>query len=442
VTRVDVVIVGAGVAGLAAAAELRAAGRRVTILEARRRIGGRIHTLHPAGSEVPIELGAEFIHGPQDELFGLASRAGQSTCEITGERWRSRGGRLAPLDDFWEQVERVVRRLDGERAHDRSFDAFLRTAFRRGTLREARRLARQFIEGFHAADAMRASEKALADGSGAEDEDERRIFRVVGGYGGLVRQLAHEAGDVVRLGAEVRGIRWEAGRVRVRTRGHAGDGRGDIGARAVIVTVPIGVLHAERGERGAIAFEPDLARHRAAAARLAAGSVTRVSMRFRTAFWESLPGRGGRSLRQLSFLHADDAPMPVWWTTFPLRSSVLVGWAGGPAGERLSYQECETVGRAARQSLAQALGISERRVSGSLVDWWSHDWQADPFARGAYSYSLVGVGDAVKELARPVEDTIFLAGEACDAEGANGTVNGAIASGRRAARLVRRALER
>ena len=438
----DVVIVGAGVAGLAAAGALRRAGRRVTVLEARRRLGGRIHTLHPAALQVPIELGAEFVHGPQEELFALAAGAGLSVHEITGDRWRSRAGRLAPLDDFWERVGRVVRQLDGERAHDRSVDAFLRAVGRRRARRDEVRLARQFIEGFHAADARLASERALAGASGAEDEDEQRIFRVGGGYDGLVAHLARQAGDVVRLGAEVRGIRWERGRVRVRTRGRAGDERAEIGARAVIVTVPIGVLQAERGERGAIAFEPEIPAHRDAAARLGSGAVTRVSMRFHTPFWESLEGRGGRSLGQLGFLHADDAPLPVWWTTFPVRSPVLVGWAGGPAGARWTNQPREAVARAARESLASALGVSARTIAGSLADWWTHDWQADPFARGAYSYSLVGVGDAVQRLARPVEGTVFLAGEAYDADGANGTVNGAIASGQRAARLVERALAR
>ena len=72
---------------------------------------------------------------------------------------------------------------------------------------------------------------------------------------------------------------------------------------------------------------------------------------------------------------------------------------------------------------------------------WTHDWNLDPFARGAYSYSMVGGKNAAAQLAKGVEGTLWFAGEAADAEGRNGTVNGAIGSGRAAAKAVKRALD-
>jgi monoamine oxidase len=90
--------------------------------------------------------------------------------------------------------------------------------------------------------------------------------------------------------------------------------------------------------------------------------------------------------------------------------------------------------------LARNLGVTKRRVESQLEAAWTHNWDRDPYARGAYSYPMVGGSDAAKELARPIQNTIWFAGEAADAEGRNGTVNGAIGSGRQAAKAAARAI--
>jgi monoamine oxidase len=90
------------------------------------------------------------------------------------------------------------------------------------------------------------------------------------------------------------------------------------------------------------------------------------------------------------------------------------------------------VGRAL-DSLSRMFGLERERLADLLAAWYTRDWQADPFARGAYSYIPVGGLDAPRLLARPIEDTLFFAGEATDLEGQNGTVHGAMASGQRAA---------
>jgi monoamine oxidase len=91
-------------------------------------------------------------------------------------------------------------------------------------------------------------------------------------------------------------------------------------------------------------------------------------------------------------------------------------------------------------ALAKNFGVTRRRVESQLEGAWTHDWDCDPYSRGAYSYSLVGGSKAAAQFARPIENTIWFAGEAADAEGRNGTVHGAIGSGRAAARSVARAL--
>jgi monoamine oxidase len=96
----------------------------------------------------------------------------------------------------------------------------------------------------------------------------------------------------------------------------------------------------------------------------------------------------------------------------------------------------------AQSTLARALGVSGERVKHEVAQAWTHDWLNDPFARGAYSYQKVGGADAPSEMARPIDGTLFFAGEASDSSGATGTVHGAIASGARAARQVLHSLSR
>src|SRR5689334_12472461 len=123
-TNVDVVIVGAGVAGLAALRSLSDAGLSALVLEARDRVGGRIHTIHDPRLPHAIELGAEFIHGSAPELVEIAQQARLTPFVIEGERWRPRDGQVTRLNDFWQAMHKVMRYLpeDGE---DESFADFL-----------------------------------------------------------------------------------------------------------------------------------------------------------------------------------------------------------------------------------------------------------------------------------------------------------------------------
>src|SRR5579884_4455016 len=92
--RYDVAVIGAGAAGLAAARALAERGLTVVVLEARDRIGGRVATIRPEGSGLPVELGAEFVHGRPPETFAIVRAAGLTLCERCGEMWTSEGGRL------------------------------------------------------------------------------------------------------------------------------------------------------------------------------------------------------------------------------------------------------------------------------------------------------------------------------------------------------------
>jgi monoamine oxidase len=435
----EIAVVGAGVAGLAAARDLARQGLSVVVLEARERIGGRILTLHDERVPLPIELGAEFLHGDTPETDRLLAAAGQVACDVDGESWRAARGRLRPAEDYWRRVDRVLQRIDPE-GPDRSAADFLAARPGGRALARDRTLARRFVQGFHAADPADVGVRSLA---GASTAAARYAGRVVEGYDGVPRQLARElaaAGGALRLGVAVTAVRWSRGAVELALRpGASGPAR--LTARAAVVAVPLGVLQAPPDEPGGIRLEPDPPRLRETLGRLGVGSALRVVCWFRELPWEGrLPS--GRSLERLGFLHLPDEAPVVWWTARPLRGPLAVAWTGGPpAAELARAGDAEIVAQALRR-LAEHLGVSRRRVESRLVDAWTYDWDGDPFARGAYSYARVGGSEAAKSLARPIAGTLFFAGEATDVEGRTGTVEGAIASGRRAAHQASRALAR
>jgi monoamine oxidase len=460
--RTDVVVIGAGAAGVAAARALHEAGVGVVVLEARERIGGRVHTVRDPRFPVPVELGAEFIHGRADELQPLLRDAGLAHVDVAGERYAVAGKQIRRLDDFWEQLDRVMRRLDGS-GSDRSFRQFLDTRPGGRPLARERRLALQWIEGFHAADPHIISAQSLAEaGWPADDDDERRLGRVIEGYDRVIEWLAKPLAGRIRLGAVVSHVRWSRGEVVVHVTDRHGRPRESIDARAAIVAVPLGVLKAsldrvclkapasarsasarprrslgEGGDTtsaadiGAIEFVPGLRQKQRALDALAVGSAVRVVLRVRERFWSS-------DSDTLSFLHTQDDDFPTWWTAYPMREPILVGWCGGPHARALSELDVNALEARAVGSLARQFKMSKPRLRALVEGFWTHDWEHDPFARGAYSYSAVGGAEAPSWLARPLRGTLFFAGEAADSEGGTGTVHGAIASGRRAAKQVTR----
>jgi monoamine oxidase len=439
----DVAVIGAGAAGLAAASKLREEGCSVVVLEARSRLGGRIFTQHQTDLEVPIELGAEFIHGEAEPIRDVASEHHLPTLDIAPHHVLRGSGRLVVVDDFWKSIDRVMRRLDPDRDPDRSFADAL--AANRSLRPADRDRAKRFVEGFHAADPEVISERALADGGSPQgDHREMRMGRVVGGYDTLIERLADPVRADVRFETIAASVTWSDGHVQVACRDVAGADIASVAARALVVTVPAGVLSAPAGATGAISFDPPLPPAiRRAMSLTAMGDAVKLILRFKRAFWrdEKLAERLGiPDLNTTSVLQARKRlPFPVWWTSYPIDSPVMVAWVGGPPATELSRLSRKELERRAVLSLATILSTKPAAVSRELVATFHHDWINDPFSRGVYSYSRVGGARACETLSRPVRDTIWFAGEAADRLGRTGTVHGAIDSGwRAAAGIVRR----
>ena len=438
-----IAIVGAGVAGLAAARALVDGGREITVFEARDRIGGRVFTARDDGLSVPCELGAEFLHGEAKEAVEIARAAGLITYEVCGDRWRAEGTRLTEMGSYWDELYEVMRKLSATRTPDRSFQDFLESNPGGSRLARARSLAREYVTGYHAADPSLISERSLADGGMPEDEEEQRMGRILDGYDRVPQWLARDLGSALLTSIAVSRIEWREGDVRLTLRDVRSGAPTVVAVRAVVVAVPHAALLADSADEGAIELVPEPVSHMRAARLVAMGHARRVVLAFSEPFWKTRPLRRvpkEKSLSTMTFLQGTDVHFPTWWTLMPLRQPVITGWAGGTRAAAMAGMSGDEVTALGVASLARQLGLAPKTIEGALTGAWTHDWSADPWSRGAYSYAMVGGSDAAKTLARPVKGTLFFAGEATDAEGRNGTVHGAIASGYRAAAQVQKAL--
>jgi monoamine oxidase len=214
-------------------------------------------------------------------------------------------------------------------------------------------------------------------------------------------------------------------------------------ARAALVTLPLGVLQARPPAPGAVAFDPPLpAGKRAAISRLAMGNVVKLVVRFRERLGE---GPFAAVPRDASFLHVPGAPVPTWWRFGSGDHACLVGWVAGPAADRFAARHAGPHAPAVRlraglAGLAQALRVPVRALLAAVEDARGFDWASDPYARGAYSWIPVGATASPAELAAPLAGCLFFAGEATDLIGDPGTVQGALATGVRAAAEIVSAL--
>jgi monoamine oxidase len=440
----SVLILGAGAAGLTAARDLSAAGVAVVVLEARERIGGRIHTHH--NSLVPIESGAEFVHGRHPRLLQIIDDAEALFCDVTERHWYLEEGVVGNSRDYWSKLTALMDLMDPNQP-DRSFQDFLNSLPNDEATGLAKAVATGYVEGFHASNIDRIGVHGLIKANKAEDEiSGDKSFRILGGYDRVTEALRDEAlrhGATIHLNTIVKEVRWSRNQVEVVS---IADKRMQIFAGAgAVITLPLGVLQAKHHQRGAVRFVPELPQEKQTALDgIIMGHAVRVILHFRERFWEKLvlPATHGRmAFSQLGFIHFSEAPVPTWWTLLPVRAPVIVGWAGGRDAEKFIGRGKEFAVEQALSSLETILGVTANDLSRLLLDSYSHDWGSDPFSRGAYSYLGVNGLETQRILASPVNNTLFFAGEATSV-GHIGTVHGAIETGQRAAQEILAALSR
>ena len=430
----DVVVLGAGMAGLTAARSLAANGFRVLVLEAQNRVGGRILTMR-VGGEV-VELGAEFVHGRPPELLALIEEAGLKLIERSGSFVNYRDGTLIPdeHEDAGDEAAdasdpfSLLEQFEDISDSDLSFAEFLDKT---GVPEEERDEAVGFVEGFNAADHRLISAVALGLQQKAEDAiDGDRSFHIAAGYdqlpGFLAKKLEEHGGDL-RLDTRVDRVKWRRGRVVAHT------SQGSFAARRAVIALPLGLL-----QSGGVEFDLELSEEmRGILVRegpIEMGSALRFTMIFRERFWNEVSPQP--EMKELSFVISRESVPPVWWTAHPEASNVLTGWIGGPRTALLTGMSAQALAERGCEALAQIFSLESEYIRGLMTGCYTHDWSADPHSRGAYSYIAKGGMSAPGLLAQPVDDTLFFAGEHTATDGHWGTVHAALVSGLRAARQI------
>jgi monoamine oxidase len=417
----SVIVIGAGIAGLTAASQLARKGWQVTVLEARNRLGGRIHTIMSTDN-VPIEVGAEFVHGENNATWQQIRAARLHTLEVPDRHWYWSQGSLRENPKFWDELQEVLARIN-TLTPDQDFQSFLDQAWSLGP--KAKWLAKEYVEGFHAADSNRVSVHALAQAEAAAQREEgTRQFRIAQGYAALVTAIGHNLkrrGGRIEFQTIATRIQWDPGEVQV-TAETVGAMR-VFRAHRVIISIPLSLMQ-EESSRAHLRIEPGIGKERAIQ-ELAMGSVCKIALQFRTRFWP---------VENFGFIHANDKAFPTWWSVPNL--AMVTAWSGGPRARRLNQEPAEVVLSEAIRALSGIFNVDKQQVQDALLGSYSHNWDQDPFALGGYSYIPARAGEMPRLLAAPVGQTLFFAGEATDTEGDQGTVHGAIATGQRAAREV------
>jgi monoamine oxidase len=431
--KYDVLVVGAGAAGLAAGRVLANRGKRVMLLEARNRIGGRIFTSHASiagGKRIPMELGAEFVHGLPQSTWDVVRESRLDTDERDGTPWCFDDDRLQRCGQEHRETSEILEQMSCWLAaqaagSDATFAEYLRIA---GITGLAAARAAAYVEGFNAADRNIVGIAGLARQQRAENAIQAdRLFTIRAGYSALVGFLFdrfEQSGGSILFDHPVRTVRWSSDGVTVS--GLLGNAKGfELKAHQAVITLPLGVL-----QSGSVAFDPaprDVASH---AGRMAMGSVLRTTLLFDHRFWVDPDN--------LSFLFARSEDLPTWWTSAPDPTPLITAWAAGPKAIALAKKisragSTEVLLAESLRTLARIFGTSAEKLQKNLVAWRAHNWQADEYSRGAYSYTPSGALDASLKMSQPVERVLYFAGEHTDIEGHWGTVHAALNSGLRAA---------
>jgi monoamine oxidase len=266
----------------------------------------------------------------------------------------------------------------------------------------------------------------LAEVEATHSADEAQC-RSPDGIDSAVRILTEDlARATVRLNAVAREVRWRRDHVEVEV---AADGKLErLSARAAVVTLPVPLLQSTRAHAASLRFLPRLPDKDLAMDRICIGHVVKLVFRFREPFWEQI-----EQLKDMRFLLPQGEQMTAWWSGRDPMPTTLTAWAGGPQADRLRLTEPESLVEVAIASLSRTLGIRRSEVEQQLVSHHMHQWGADPYSLGAYSYIGVGGIHAPESLAQPVGGTLFFAGEATCSHGLNATMEGAVRSGWRAA---------
>ncbi|MBO9636054.1 MAG: FAD-dependent oxidoreductase [Chitinophagaceae bacterium] len=418
----DIIIIGAGAAGLMAARELARAGKKTILLEARDRIGGRVHTVLSGEGEY-LEYGPEFIHGDLPITKSLLNEAGLSFHLAAGSWWQFRKGELIQSQEIiphWDTFAQQLQKLE----KDIPLQDFLDQYFHTPEYADLREAAIRFATGYDTADPADASTFALRQEWLAEEDSPQ--YRIDQGYSSLMQFLLDDylqQGGQISLSTPIKELHWEMQAVKA----IAADNRQFVSDQ-VIITIPLNVLKAADGETGSIHFYPAIPEYMSAVQKPAMGAIIKFLLQFDHPFWTDHPVHGKR-LNDLQFILSEET-VPTWWTQYPKQSAVLTGWLGGPPAKKWTKGKDEQLLQLALSSLAAIFQSDEDSLKRMLRSFTIINWTADAYTLGSYSYATVETAAVMDTLQNGVAETLFFAGEAFYNGPLIGTVEAALTSGK------------
>ncbi len=398
---------------------LAQAGKKVVVLEARDRIGGRIYPLSEADFGYEAAGGAEFIHGEAPVSKALAKEVGL-TLYHPQEWWSVRDGEPMPIERLSAHdplLESKLRAL----TEDISVAEFLRQNFPQEQHAALWDFVTRWTEGYDAADTEKAStfglrEEMLNEGSWLQ-------MNIKEGYGPLIKFLKTEAekhGAEFILNKIVTAIDYTGDKVKVST----SDGL-IYQTTQVILTVPLPILPE-------IQFAPAIPTQLAAAAKIGYGGVIKLILKFKDKWWTGVR----EQVFEKMFFMLSSEPVPTWWTQYPQERPILTGWLPGPEALEMSKKSDEDILALALESLSKIFTIGVDELKEQLTNYKILNWPKDPYARGVYSYATPWSAEAIAELQKPIANKVYLAGEAIYEGSEVGTVEAALTSGQRVAKLI------
>ena len=417
--KYDIIIIGAGAAGLMAMKDLLEAGYHVCLLEAAAAAGGRIATIKENNFDQPIETGAEFVHGRLPLTLALLNKANIGYTPVAGKMIavkKEDGQKNEVHDKHWKAFMQQL----GKLKTDMSIEQFTEQYFSGARYAGLRAAVQHYAEGFDLADISKASAMAAQREWGHEDET---LYRINGGYIQLINYLltaCNQQNAVIHFNTCATRIEYNKEGAVVYTN----DGR-QFESSKLLITVSEGIL-----QSGMLEFIPALDNNYARAIQqLGFGDTIKILLQFRTPFWtKHSPDTG--------FLLSDET-IPVWWTQLPIENSLLTGWLGGPAATAKAGDTEDSLLQSSLMSLSAIFHLSPTVLQKELVQHKIYCWQHHPYVKGGYSYVTLDSANAKKILSHPVDAVIFFSGEALSGGESQGTVEAALQSGCIAAKMIK-----